>query len=415
MRRVAVAAACGLALAVLVCATVAQQRQAAGASVLDEKAAGLSQGEKSHVKAEISRLEAKVKKEQDKAARLDKAVEADEMKLRKKVVEAKKKREEGDKLEESARRKVHDVDRMRDEAQHLRNEADAARKKFLSAEKPVEMASQLAAHDHAKYRASELKVAKEVVKLSEHPGDAKIHREVSKMVRASKEAKKKMEGDAAMLKKLEARAGSSRFSGAEGYDRLRQKSVDVAQDAKSIAKRAEKLAEKGHNLRDNAARAVKAVEDDMRRPDREHKRADALRKEYEAGDAKLSKLRAELDEGSKGPGGGGGGGAGAHAAGAGESLAAGGSKYSKERAELGKIIARGAARGGGGGGGGAAPRTASSRARGASTTSLKTPTSARSARRRDSRARRSMPRTARGRWPTAAVRRRGGRGRARQT
>jgi hypothetical protein len=190
-----------------------------------------------------------IKKKQDKAAKLEKSVEKEEEALKNKVVAAKKEREQGNKLERRARGKVHDVDKMRDEAVKLEKEAQAARAKFLAAEKPVELATKLATHDHQVYRKAELAVAKEVVKLSERPNDSKLHAEVDKLVKKSKNAKAKMEGDGTMLKTLENRAGDSKFDGEWSYSRLSQKSVDVAKDAKHLARHAERQAEEGHKDR----------------------------------------------------------------------------------------------------------------------------------------------------------------------
>jgi len=176
-------------------------------------------------------------------------VEKEEEALKNKVVAAKKEREEGNKLERRARGKIHDVDKMRDEAVKLEKEAQAARTKFLAAEKPVELATKLATHDHQVYRKAELAVAKEVVQLSERPNDSKLHAKVDKLVKKSKDAKAKMEGDGKMLKTLENRAGDSKFDGEWSYSRLSQKSVDVAKDAKRLARHAETQAEKGHKDR----------------------------------------------------------------------------------------------------------------------------------------------------------------------
>jgi len=266
----------------------------------------------------LKKLEDSIKKKQDKAAKLEKSVENEEEALKNKVVAAKKEREQGNKLERRARGKVHDVDKMRDEAVKLEKEAQAARSKFLAAEKPVELATKLATHDHKVYRKAELAVAKEVVQLSERPNDSKLHAEVDKLVKKSKNAKAKMEGDGTMLKTLENRAGDSKFDGEWSYSRLSQKSVDVAKDAKHLARHAERQAEEGHKDREEAAKEVKDVEQKMKGPERAHKEADKLRADYRSEEKKLSKLRGELDETP------------AHKD--------GGSSYSKDRAALKKLV-----------------------------------------------------------------------------
>lgn len=244
---------------------------------------------------EAAHPQASIKEKQDKAAKLERAVEAEELKLKKQVVAAKKQREDGDGLEEKARGKVHDVDRMRDEANKLEAKAEAARRRFLAAEKPVELATKLATHDHSVYRAAELAVAKEVVSLSEHPNDSQLHGKVDGLVAKSKAAKKRMEGDSKLLKTLQQRAGDSNFDGDDSYDRLRQKSVDVAKDAKRIARHAEAEAEKGHREREDAAKEVRKVENAMKKPEEMHTEADKLRKEYTAEEKELNQLRGMLD------------------------------------------------------------------------------------------------------------------------
>jgi hypothetical protein len=62
----------------------------------------------------------------------------------------------------------------------MRAESDKAKEKFVAAERPVELATKLADHDHRQYRKDELDVAKDVTDLSEHPGSKKLRAKVDK-------------------------------------------------------------------------------------------------------------------------------------------------------------------------------------------------------------------------------------------
>ncbi len=66
------------------------------------------------------------------AAKLDKEVETQELKLKKKLLAAKQEREKGDKLEDKVRKDVEKVDIMRDKAEKLRKESDLAKQKFVA-------------------------------------------------------------------------------------------------------------------------------------------------------------------------------------------------------------------------------------------------------------------------------------------
>ena len=80
-------------------------------------------------------------------------------------------------------------------------------------EKPVLLAQKLAEHDHKKYRSEELAVAKEVALLSEHPSSKKLRAKVDKLVKHSKEAKKRMAEDGMLLKKREKKTADAQLGG----------------------------------------------------------------------------------------------------------------------------------------------------------------------------------------------------------
>lgn len=163
-------------------------------------------------------------------------------------------------------------------------------------EKPVELATKLADHDQKKYRAEELLVARDVTALSEHPEEPKLRKNVDKMVAESKTAKAKMESDLSMLNQLQNAAGSSNFGGTRGYNRLKERSVDVAKNAERIAKHADTFAEKGHIDRQEAAKVVKKVEEAMKAPVMLHEKAEAERGEYKTDEKRLAELRKLLDQ-----------------------------------------------------------------------------------------------------------------------
>ena len=113
----------------------------------------------------------------------------------------------------TAKMYVTRASKMRAEAQKLKDDSDAARRKFVEQEKPVLLAQKLSEHDHKKYRIAELAVAKEVALLSEHPSSKKLRAKVDKLVKHSKEAKKRMAEDGMLLKELEKKTADAQLGG----------------------------------------------------------------------------------------------------------------------------------------------------------------------------------------------------------
>jgi hypothetical protein len=113
----------------------------------------------------------------------------------------------------AAKMDVDKASKMRAQAQKLKDKSEAARRKFVAQEKPVLLAQKLAEHDHKKYRSEELAVAKEVALLSEHPSSKKLRAKVDKLVKHSKEAKKRMAEDGMLLKKLEKKTADAQLGG----------------------------------------------------------------------------------------------------------------------------------------------------------------------------------------------------------
>jgi hypothetical protein len=88
--------------------------------------------------------------------------------------QAKDLREEGDRLENEAKKDVSTAAKLREKAEKMRETSDKEKEKFVSEERPVELANKLADHDHRQYRKDELAVAQDVTALSEHPMNKKL-------------------------------------------------------------------------------------------------------------------------------------------------------------------------------------------------------------------------------------------------
>jgi len=249
---------------------------------------------KTEVRTAEGKLEKSAKSEQASATALDKKVEKMEEKLRVKLIKAKREEQTGMESEATAKQDVKQASELRIKAQNLKDKSEAARKAFVKQEHPVEMATQLAAHDHKEYRKAELAVAKEVAVLSEHPESVKIRAKVDKLVAKSKNDKSKMAEDAQLLKKLEGRTASAKFGGSHGFAHLKEESVKIAKKAELIADKAVTLAKEGHVMKKKANKLIHEVQKEQRKPDQLHKQAEAERAKYDQHLKEVTKLKGAM-------------------------------------------------------------------------------------------------------------------------
>mmetsp|Transcript_10980 Transcript_10980/g.25876 ORF Transcript_10980/g.25876 Transcript_10980/m.25876 type:complete len:497 (-) Transcript_10980:173-1663(-) len=246
------------------------------------------------VKEELKSLQHKASKEDAKASKLDKEVVDAEKRLKKFVLDAKRDQDTGKESEVEAKEDVSHASLLRRKAQKLRDESEKARRAFVAQEKPVEMATKLAAHDHHNYRKDELLVAQEVALLSEHPTDPKLRAKVDKLVKQSKVAKGRMEEDSELLRKLEKQTASARLGGTKGYTHLKAQSVAIAKKAEQLADEAVELAKSGHSMKAKAREIVKKVEEKEAKPDALHAQADSIRADYKTKMAQVAQLEQAL-------------------------------------------------------------------------------------------------------------------------
>jgi len=213
-------------------------------------------------------------REQSLVGKIDTKVDKAELAQKKTLLAAKHLLNSGMEDELKAKMDVDRASKMRGEAQKLKDESEAARRKFVAQEHPVLLAQKLAEHDHKKYRSEELAVAKEVALLSEHPSSKNLRAKVDKLVKRSKQAKRRMAEDGMLLKKLEKKTADAQLGGSKGYSELKQKSVKIAKKAENIAEEAVSLAKKGHTEKVKARAEIKQVKKALKKPDKEHERAE---------------------------------------------------------------------------------------------------------------------------------------------
>uniref|UniRef100_A0A6U6DUI0 Uncharacterized protein n=3 Tax=Guillardia theta TaxID=55529 RepID=A0A6U6DUI0_GUITH len=248
------------------------------------------------MKEKIKQLRKQAEDERSKAANWDKTVRKQETGLKKKLEKAKDDELLSSQDEDLAQEDVERASKMRKRAQRLKDESDAARRKFVAQEHPIEMATKLAGHDHKEYRRAELAVASEVAKLSEHPNDSALRKKVDHLVSISKKAKARMEDDGKLLKKLESKTADAELGGQRGYAHLRAKSVEIAKQAESVAENAVSLAKRGEKLKAAANKITEKVVKDLKVPDALHLRAQKERKAYKAHMLLIRRLQAKIDK-----------------------------------------------------------------------------------------------------------------------
>jgi hypothetical protein len=164
-------------------------------------------------KSELKTLKKEYGQEESLAAKNNQKVEKAELAQKKPLLDSKRLMLAGMENELTAKMYVTRASKMRAEAQKLKDDSDAARRKFVEQEKPVLLAQKLSEHDHKKYRSAELAVAKEVALLSEHPSSKNLRAQVDKLVKHSKEAKKRMAEDGMLLKQLEKKTADAQLGG----------------------------------------------------------------------------------------------------------------------------------------------------------------------------------------------------------
>jgi len=245
----------------------------AGAGSSAKSASGAAPEGGSSAKSQLKVLRKTYGHEESLASKMDLKVDREELAEKKPLLQAKKLMRAGMEDELAAKMDVDKASKMRAQAQKLKDKSEAARRKFVAQEKPVLLAQKLAEHDHKKYRSEELAVAKEVALLSEHPSSKKLRAKVDKLVKHSKEAKKRMAEDGMLLKKLEKKTADAQLGGAKGYSQLKQQSVKIAKKAEGIAETAVSLAKKGHTEKAKARKELKAAEKALKKPDAEYAQA----------------------------------------------------------------------------------------------------------------------------------------------
>ena len=185
----------------------------AGAGSSAKSASGAAPEGGSSAKSQLKVLRKTYGHEESLASKMDLKVDKEELAEKKPLLQAKKLMRAGMEDELAAKMDVDKASKMRAQAQKLKDKSEAARRKFVAQEKPVLLAQKLAEHDHKKYRSEELAVAKEVALLSEHPSSKKLRAKVDKLVKHSKEAKKRMAEDGMLLKKLEKKTADAQLGG----------------------------------------------------------------------------------------------------------------------------------------------------------------------------------------------------------
>lgn len=273
-----------------------QQEQLVQEQIKKDIAKIVAQGpHKAH--EEIHKLQQEAKREHSLVQKMDAQVDSQEEALQKVLEKARGKEKIGETDEREAREDVTKASEMRKKAQALRDESDEAKKRFLNAEKPVEIAVKLAQHDHKEYRKAEFAVAKQVTKLSEHPTDEALRNKVDGLVAKSKKAKRRMEGDSLLLKKLQKNTEEQETNGSMNYAQLRQKSVDEAKRAESVASRAVALAKEGHNQRAEAREVLQKVEKEMKAPDAMHDKVEHEKRELHEHERDIHRIELALNGG----------------------------------------------------------------------------------------------------------------------
>lgn len=254
----------------------------------------LSPSERAEVKKKVKMLKAEILKEIHNVSQADKQVIDKVAEIRTKLLHAKTVRRDGNDYESEAREQVKKAARDRRLAEKYRRESEAAKRKFVSAEKPIELAMKLEAHDQRSYRKMQLAIAEHVTLLSEDPENNHMRALVHKLVASSKADKKRLEQDKHILHTLQDRTADASLSGTRGYASLRERSVTVAKKAEQLAESAVSMAKKGHKDRIAASNIVVKAEGAEVGPEELAAKAAAERAAYEARLKRLEQLHAEL-------------------------------------------------------------------------------------------------------------------------
>ena len=180
------------------------------------------------------------------------------------------------------------------QSKKMAEESKDAKKKFLAEEAPMESASKLLSRDHSAYRKAELQVAHAVTELSEKSSDAKLQKQVRKLVQNAQGDRKSMEKDHRLLTKLERKIASLQLDKSTSYSSMMDESVALKKKAGVVAETVEALKEESHQLQQEADADVAKVKKAMHTPDRLHREAMADRAEYAKQVSKVKELEAQL-------------------------------------------------------------------------------------------------------------------------
>jgi len=281
-------------------ASSASAKSAAPKVVLTTKAKAttavvvLTASDRKHMRSKISSLKATVESEQAQASKLDKTVRDEEGTIKDVVLKAKKMEEEAIKANKKAVERKQKAKSMITEAKNMQTESKEAKKKFVAQETPMENASKLSARDHSTYRKAELAVAQTVTLLSAKPTDAKLLKNVHKLVKEAQQARKHMEKDHDMLTTLEQKIASLQVGKASSFSALLGKSVSIKKEAGVVFETVVALKDESAHLKAKAGADVAKVETEMTAPDKLHSEAQALRDKYSSQLKKISSIEATM-------------------------------------------------------------------------------------------------------------------------
>jgi len=129
----------------------------------------LSPAQRKQVKERVKTIKAQIKAAEKKATAYDKQLLDKTATWRTQLIHAKTLRRDGDDFESEARMKVRKAAKDRKLAETYRRESEAAKRKFVAEEKPIEMAMKLEAHDQRAYRKMQLAIAEVCLNPSPPP------------------------------------------------------------------------------------------------------------------------------------------------------------------------------------------------------------------------------------------------------
>jgi hypothetical protein len=247
-----------------------------------------------HVETELKTLEKTIHK--DKAA--SKAYEASALRekklLKKRILSAKKLESQGQEAKEDAKKLRKESAQFAAVAKKTERRSQLEKEEFVDIELPMQKADTLLSHDDAVFRRSELKVARVMTNVTEHPDDKKLQAEVKKMVHTSELAKHKMDEDQSLTTKLEKKVAMMQVNGKHSYEALHDEAARLAKQDAALAEKASSAQDEGEKLLAKASSEIAAVEAAMLRPEYDQTKAKQERSSYKANVAKVELLRKQL-------------------------------------------------------------------------------------------------------------------------